>query len=73
MEKEACKNCIYLQTQIDELKQNIQELERRLLAYENAHTPPSKDRRYPKREPTGNPIGAPKGHQGTTRSTPEPD
>lgn len=51
----------------------ITELEKRLLAYENAHTPSSRDRRrYPKREPTGNPIGAPKGHKGVTRETPKP-
>lgn len=66
MGKEACENCILLQGRVEEL-------ERRLLAYENAHTPPSKNkRRYPKREPTGNPIGAPQGHPGTTRPTPEP-
>ncbi len=67
MEKEVCPNCLLLRTRIDDL-------ERRLLAYENAHTPPSKNRRrYPKREPTGNPVGAPQGHPGTTRPTPTPD
>lgn len=51
----------------------IEELKRRLLAYENAHTPPSQDkRRYPKREKSNNKIGAPKGHPGTTRKQPEP-
>lgn len=66
MEKEACQNCLVLQIRIDEL-------ERRLLAYENAHTPPSKNRRnYPRREPTGNPVGAPEGHKGTTRPAPQP-
>jgi hypothetical protein len=36
MEKEVeCQNCIMLEKRVDEL-------ERRLLAYENAHTPPSK-------------------------------
>ena len=66
MKQEVCKNCVFLQKQIDELKQ-------RLAAYENAHTPPSLRRRYPKREPTGNPVGALKGHPGTTRPAPEPD
>ena len=36
MEKEVeCQNCI-------KLEKRVSELERRLLAYENAHTPPSK-------------------------------
>lgn len=54
--------------------EKVIELERRLLAYENAHTPSSLSRR--KREPrekTGNPLGAPKGHEGTTRPVPEPN
>lgn len=67
MGKEVCENCVHLQ-------KRIEELERRLTFYENAHTPPSRDgRRYPKREPTGNPAGAPKGHQGATRPIPQPD
>ncbi len=58
----------------EELIGIILELQKRLLAYENAHTPPSRNRRrYPKREPTGNPVGAPKGHEGTTRPVPKPD
>ena len=39
MEKEVCENCRPL---FEELQLKINELERRLLAYENAHTPPSK-------------------------------
>jgi len=52
----------------------IDELERRLLAYENAHTPSSKQdkRKYPKREKTGNWVGRPKGYKGSTREVPEP-
>lgn len=70
MQKEVCDACRPL---FEVLLARIDELERRLQAYENAHTPPSKDQRhYPKREPTGNPVGAPKGHQGTTRKQPEP-
>ena len=59
---------------ISQLQIEIEDLERRLLAYENSNTPPSKsnNRRYPKREPSGKPVGAPKGHKGTTRKTPEP-
>ena len=30
--------------------EEIEELKRRLLAYENAHTPPSQQRKYPERE-----------------------
>src|SRR3989344_5862708 len=64
--EDRCENCVYLE-------KRVEELERRLLAYENAHTPPSKSRRrYPAREPTGNPVGAPQGHPGTTRPTPQP-
>ena len=51
----------------------IEELEKRLLAYENAHTPPSQQRKYPKRGKSNNKIGAPKGHPGTTRPTPKPN
>jgi len=55
------------------LESRIDELEKRLLAYENAHTPPSKQRHYPKREKKeGAKLGAPKGHKGVTRKTPEP-
>ncbi|MBI2671729.1 hypothetical protein HYX16_02235, partial [Candidatus Woesearchaeota archaeon] len=56
------------------LQTKIKELERRLLAYENSNTPPSKsnNRRYPRREPSGKPVGAQIGHEGTTRKTPEP-
>lgn len=77
MRQEVCDTCRplfeILLRRIEELETKNAELERRLLAYENAHTPPSKDQRhYPKREPTGNPVGAPKGHQGTTRIQPEP-
>lgn len=68
MGKEGCENCSLL------LKR-IEELERRLLAYENAHTPPSKWRgqdHYPKPENSSKKQGAPVGHFGTTRPTPPP-
>ncbi len=55
-------------------EKRIAELEKRLLVYENAHTPPSQDKKkYPKREPSGQSVGAQKGHEGTTRETPEPN
>ncbi len=54
-------------------EKRIEELERRLLAYENAHTPPSQQRKYPKREKSGNNVGAPKGHEGKTREQPKPN
>lgn len=70
MGKEVCEKC---RPFFEEQRRKIEELERRLSVYENAHTPPSQRRQYPKREPTGNPVGAPKGHPGTTRPTPTPD
>jgi len=59
---------------VAKLEAKVDELQKRLLAYENANTPPalSKRKRKP-REPTGNPRGAPKGHEGTTRENPVPD
>ena len=57
----------------EELIKIILDLQKRLLAYENAHTPPSQQRKYPKRESSGNQVGAPKGHEGTTRPTPKPN
>jgi transposase len=66
MERGECENCIKLQMRVEEL-------EKRLLQYENAHTPPSQQRKYPKKEKSNNKIGAPKGHPGTTRETPTPN
>lgn len=63
----VCPDC-------ERLAQEVADLKKRLLVYENAHTPSSLSRR--KREPrekTGNPPGAPKGHEGTTRSVPAPN
>lgn len=66
MERGECENCIKLQ-------KRVEELEKRLLAYENAHTPPSQQRKYPKKEKSNNKIGAPKGHLGITREIPKPN
>jgi len=58
----------------EELISIILDLQRRLLAYENAHTPPSRNNRhYPKQEKSGNHVGAQKGHEGATREVPEPN
>ena len=57
-----------------EFKERIENLERKLAIYENAHTPPSRNNRnYPKQEKSNNHVGAQKGHKGTTRETPEPN
>lgn len=55
------------------LEEKVEELERRLLAYENAHAPPSQQRKYPERESSDNKVGAPLGHKGVTRPTPKPN
>ena len=56
----------------------IKELRKRLAVYENPHTPPSARKVKKKREQKGlekkkKKRGAPKGHRGATRPTPEPD
>ena len=61
-----------------EFKEKINELEKRLRIYENPHTPSSKQR-FKGNKPNRNSSskkshrGAPKGHKGATRKTPEPD
>lgn len=69
----VCSDCKPLQERLEAAEKRIQALERRLLAYENAHTPPSKQR-FRRREPPVEPgkRGAPEGHPGTTRPEPEP-
>ncbi|MBU4116814.1 MAG: IS66 family transposase [Nanoarchaeota archaeon] len=69
MEKEVCEKCRPL---FEELLKKICELEKRLLAYENAHTPPSlqkKKKRIP-RISSGK-LGAQKGHLKYERQEPE--
>jgi len=75
--RDLVRHVLFLEERVKNVKfleERIDELERRLLAYENAHTPPSKSdkRRYPKREKSGKGVGAPKGHSGVTRNVPEP-
>lgn len=59
---------------LNKLEQRITELEKRLKAYENAHTPSSKQR-FPKRQKSdgSKKNGRPKGYPGSTRKTPTPD
>ncbi|MEK6895538.1 MAG: IS66 family transposase [Nanoarchaeota archaeon] len=67
--KEVCDKCRPL---FEIFLKEIENLKKRLSVYENAHTPPSRQRRYPKKEKSNNKIGAPKGHPGTTREKKEP-
>lgn len=71
--REIIRRYLALESRIDGLEKQVEDLKRHLLAYENAHTPPSQKRHYPKREKKeGAKLGAPKGHKGVTRKTPEP-
>lgn len=76
MKEKICSKCKpyfeELAIRVVGLEKKNEELEKRLLAYENAHTPPSKQRNYPKREKGVSKVGAPKGHKGITRKTPTP-
>src|SRR3989344_8428877 len=69
LEKENKK----LKKQVSFLLKENKELKRKLYLYENPHTPPSlKWKKRKPRKPSGK-IGAPLGHEGTTRPQPEPD
>ena len=60
---------------IAEQTKQIEELKAKLARYENPHTPPSAQR-YKKESKSNNSSkkrGAPNGHRGATRQTPEPD
>ena len=58
---------------IIELERENKEIKKRLLAYENAHTPPSKQR-FPVREKSSSgKKGRPKGYPGSTRKFRKPD
>ena len=73
MERGECEKCRELEVIIVKQQAQIDELEKRLLRYENSNTPPSQQRKYPRREKSGKRIGAPQGHPGTTREIPEPN
>ena len=56
------------------LKARIEELERLLASYENAHTPPSLGRKFKKKpENPSHKPGRPSGRKGSTRPRPKPD
>jgi transposase len=57
----------------ESLKREKEELLRRLMQYENPHTPPSLQKKGKKEEHEPKKRGAPEGHTGATRETPEPD
>ena len=61
-----------LETRIEYLEKENEELRRRLLAYENPHTPPSKSKNKPPRKESSGKLGAPKGHPKYERQEPEP-
>ena len=54
------------------VRENV-DLKRRLLMYENPHTPPSLQHFQPKPDKTPGKRGAPKGHKGATRIHDKPD
>lgn len=54
------------------LRDKVAELEKRLLAYENAHTPPSLSKKKPPKKDSNGKLGAPKGHPKYEREEPEP-
>ena len=61
-----------LKKENDFLKARVGELERRLVFYENPHTPPSKSRKKPPRKESSGKLGAPIGHPKYERKEPEP-
>jgi transposase len=71
----TCQNCARLQEENRKLTQENTELRRRLAAYENPHTPPSR-RAYPTRIHRAGARrypGRPRGHPGVTRPRHRPD
>ena len=54
------------------LRAKVEELENRLLAYENAHTPPSLTLKKPPRKEASGKLGAKAGHPKWERKEPEP-
>jgi transposase len=64
----VCEKC---KPEFDLLLTRIEALERRLLAYENAHTPPSKQPKMSQKKPPSGILGAPKGHPRYERPEPE--
>lgn len=65
------ENQFLRETVLNQQKKIVQ-LEKRLLAYENAHTPPSKTKKKPLKKESNGKIGAKKGHPKWERKDPEP-
>ena len=75
MQGMTCPHCARLQEENTRLAAENAELKRRLAAYENPHTPPSR-RMYPTRTRTPGARrypGRPRGHPGRTRTRRRPD
>jgi len=72
----TCPDCARLLEENRRLSAENADLRRRLAAYENPHTPPSR-RAYPTRVHTNSSArrypGRPRGHRGSTRPRPRPD
>jgi len=71
----TCPDCARLLQENQTLRAEVEELRRRLAAYENPHTPPSR-RPYPtrpKRPSSTRYPGRPRGHRGVTRIRRRPD
>ena len=70
-----CQECDRLREVVTSQQRKIEELERKLIKYENAHTPPSLGggfrRKLIEREQYKKP-GQKQGHDGVTRATPIP-
>ena len=65
----VCESCKPL---FEKLEKKVLQLERSLLAYENAHTPPSKSKKKPPKKESSGKLGAPVGHPKYEREDPEP-
>jgi transposase len=67
-----CENCKRFEKIIKEMQKQIEKLERRLAAYENAHTPYSHRIIKPRPRQSNGKRGRPKGLPGSTRPFPKP-
>jgi transposase len=65
----VCEAC---RPEFEKLLVRLEQLEKRLRAYENAHTPSSKSLKKRPREPPVGKLGAPTGHPKYERKEPEP-
>ena len=56
----------------EQLEKKVKDLEQQLCFFKNPHTPPSKQLFKKRVNPISKKLGAPRGHEGATRKTPEP-